>query len=231
MVRTATTRVTTVLLIGALLICTACTKPKPRVVEKATAVPTEEIAPPTPQPTPGETVISVWRTSTPDVTPTSEVPVAPLAPFFTATPTTAPTVVPTPSPTEAAPTEVAPAPAPEVVPPAPSEAPNTHTVQQGETLYQIGVKYGVPWLDIARANEIASPYWIVVGQKLTIPQQGEAPPAAPAAPAEQRTHIVQQGENLFRIGLKYGMSWEVIARANGITDPTQVYVGQKLVIP
>jgi len=97
------------------------------------------------------------------------------------------------------------------------------------------VKYGIPWLDIARANEIASPYFIVVGQKLTIPQEGEAPPpapVAPTAPAEQRTHIVQQGENLFRIGLKYGMSWEIIAQANGISDPaTQVYVGQKLVIP
>jgi LysM repeat protein len=107
-------------------------------------------------------------------------------------------------------------------------------VQQGETLFKIGVKYGIPWLDIARANEIGSPYWIVVGQKLTIPQEAGAPPVAPVAPvapAERRTHIVQQGENLFRIGLKYGMSWEAIAQANGIGDPSQVYVGQQLVIP
>jgi LysM repeat protein len=212
----------TLLLIGALLVCTACTKPKPRVVEKATAIPTEEVAPPTPQPTPEETVISVRETSIPAATPTSEVPVAPLAPFFTATPTTAPTVVPTSPATEA------PVPTPEVAAPAPPEVPNTHVVQQGETLFSIGERYGIPWLDIARANEIGSPYWIVVGEKLTIPQEGEA---VPAAPAEERTHIVQQGENLFRIGLKYGMAWQDIARANGISDPTQVYVGQKLVIP
>jgi nucleoid-associated protein YgaU len=89
-------------------------------------------------------------------------------------------------------------------------------------------------MDIARANEIGSPYWIVAGQRLTIPQEGAVQPVAPtvpAAPVEERTHIVQQGENLFRIGLKYGISWEAIAQANGITDPTQVYVGQKLVIP
>jgi nucleoid-associated protein YgaU len=104
-------------------------------------------------------------------------------------------------------------------------------------LFKIGLRYGLPWMDIARANGIGPPYWAIIGQKLTIPKEGEVPAAAPAAPAapiaptEQRTHIVQRGENLFRIGLRYGMSWEIIARANGISDPSQVYAGQKLVIP
>jgi LysM repeat protein len=45
------------------------------------------------------------------------------------------------------------------------------------------------------------------------------------------THIVQSGENLFRIALLYNTTVDAIAVANGITDPTRVYAGQVLVIP
>ncbi|GAB3112743.1 hypothetical protein GCM10027160_15170 [Streptomyces calidiresistens] len=45
----------------------------------------------------------------------------------------------------------------------------THTVREGETLYSIGRRYGVPWQRIAEANGITSPYTIFVGQVLVIP--------------------------------------------------------------
>ena len=156
-------------------------------------------------------------------------PVAPLSPFHTATPTPLP-VTATSQPAEA--TVAAPPQAAATT--VPAETPGTHVVQPGETLFMIGERYGIPWLDIARANGIGSPYWIVAGQKLSIPQEGAVQPVAPTVPtaaAAGRTHIVQQGGNLFRIGLRYGMSWEAIAQASGISAPTQVYVGQKLVIP
>lgn len=50
------------------------------------------------------------------------------------------------------------------------------------------------------------------------------------ARAEQIVHVVQPGENLFRIGLKYGVSWTAIMEANGLADTT-IYVGQRLIIP
>ncbi len=50
------------------------------------------------------------------------------------------------------------------------------------------------------------------------------------ARAEQIIHIVQPGENLFRIGLKYGVSLTAIMEANGLADTT-IYVGQRLIIP
>ncbi len=50
------------------------------------------------------------------------------------------------------------------------------------------------------------------------------------ARAEAVVHIVQPGENLFRIGLAYGVSWVAIMDANGLRDTT-IYVGQTLVIP
>jgi murein DD-endopeptidase MepM/ murein hydrolase activator NlpD len=50
-----------------------------------------------------------------------------------------------------------------------------HEVRAGETLYRIGVAYHVPYEAIARANHIADPARIHVGEKLLIP--GAAAPA------------------------------------------------------
>lgn len=55
-------------------------------------------------------------------------------------------------------------------------------------------------------------------------------PPTPPALAQSIIHIVQPGENLFRIGLRYGVSWQAIMQANGLTSTT-IYVGQQLVIP
>ena len=44
------------------------------------------------------------------------------------------------------------------------------------------------------------------------------------------THKVAQGENLYRIGLKYGVSAEEIRLVNGFKDYT-IYVGQSILIP
>jgi len=54
--------------------------------------------------------------------------------------------------------------------------------------------------------------------------------AAPAA-AQGRTHVVQPGENLYRIALKYGVTVDDLMRVNGLVDPRQLRVGQVLIIP
>lgn len=57
-------------------------------------------------------------------------------------------------------------------------------------------------------------------------------PVAPAQPATgAQIHTVAAGENLFRIALKYGMTYPQLAAANGIVNPNLIYVGQQLVIP
>lgn len=45
------------------------------------------------------------------------------------------------------------------------------------------------------------------------------------------THVVVTGENLYRIGLQYGISWTDIAAANAITDANTIYISQVLCIP
>lgn len=60
----------------------------------------------------------------------------------------------------------------------------------------------------------------------------EASPVPPTAtPGGEIIHVVQAGENLYRIGLQYGLSWVVIAEYNGITDPNAITVGQEIRIP
>jgi LysM repeat protein len=51
----------------------------------------------------------------------------------------------------------------------PAPAPVTYTVEAADTLSEIGERFGVPWEQIAEANNIAAPYPIRLGQVLTIP--------------------------------------------------------------
>lgn len=44
-------------------------------------------------------------------------------------------------------------------------------------------------------------------------------------------HVVQPGENLFRIALSSGVTWTVLAQINGIVDPNLIYVGEVLCLP
>jgi LysM repeat protein len=54
---------------------------------------------------------------------------------------------------------------------------------------------------------------------------------APAAPVVQRHHKVQQGENLYRIALKYEISVDDLCNLNGISTDQFIQPGQKLAVP
>jgi LysM repeat protein len=69
--------------------------------------------------------------------------------------------------------------------------------------------------------------------------EDEAPVSA--APESQETiasktvretvHEIREGENLFRIGIKYDVSWKALLKYNNLTNASVVYVGQELRIP
>lgn len=54
-----------------------------------------------------------------------------------------------------------------------------------------------------------------------------------APEAAANTYTVQSGDNLSKIGSKYGVSWNAIFEANRdkISDPDKIYPGQELTIP
>jgi LysM repeat protein len=117
----------------------------------------------------------------------------------------------------------------------------THVVQPGETLYRIALNNGVT-VDALRAANGLLGNTIYVGQTLVIPGANRIPVVVPSTPDtvpvvvsqpgadSPGTHIVQAGENLFRIGLKYGVSWQALQAANNMPTPF-VYSGQTLIIP
>jgi len=116
----------------------------------------------------------------------------------------------------------------------------THTVVSGDTLTGLSVLYNVPVDVIVSANSLTNVDSLDVGQVLIIPAEGTdvvatTEPAAEATAVppstEERTHVVQAGENLFRIGLQYGFTVDELAAYNGMANPNVLDVGQVIKIP
>jgi len=60
---------------------------------------------------------------------------------------------------------------------------------------------------------------------------GPVTTTTPSTTTGRFIHIVQPGENLYRISLRYNRTIQAIAAANGITNYNLIYAGQRLVIP
>ncbi len=102
----------------------------------------------------------------------------------------------------------------------------THVVQRGETLHTIAAQYGLTWQTVAAANNIVNPNLLYVGQKLIIPVGETA-----SSETGVRTHVVQRGESLNSIALRYGTTVQAIVQANNLSNPNFIYPGQVLRIP
>ncbi len=110
-----------------------------------------------------------------------------------------------------------------------AEEDGIHVVQAGENLYRIALRYGTTYRQLAASNGITDPHRIYVGQRLIVPGgQGET---GQQSTATNRVHVVQRGENLYRIALRYGTTYHTLAAVNGIRNPTLIGVGQVLRIP
>jgi membrane-bound lytic murein transglycosylase D len=121
-------------------------------------------------------------------------------------------------------------------PPKAAPAPATyHTVRSGETLFKIAVKYGVDVSQLKSWNGLKSDT-IFVGQKLKVSSgsgsSGSATASAKAAaPSGTKTsYTVQKGDTLSAIADKHGVTLSQVQKWNGISNPSDIQAGQKLVI-
>lgn len=55
--------------------------------------------------------------------------------------------------------------------------------------------------------------------------------AAEATPAPQRTHVIQPGDTLLGIAIRFDVALEAVEQANPNVDPAALRVGQELVVP
>jgi LysM repeat protein len=117
----------------------------------------------------------------------------------------------------------------------------TYTVRSGDTLFMIAARFNTTVATLAQLNNIVNPNLIYPGQVLRVAAVVQPPAPTPRptqivvqptpAPSRPGTHVVQPGENLFRIALRYNITWDVLARANGIFNPNLIFPGQVLIIP
>jgi LysM repeat protein len=120
-------------------------------------------------------------------------------------------------------------------PSAPQKTPSgVYTIRAGDTLSSVAQQFGVSLDALAAANNLPTNGWVYSGWQLKIPGNGApASPSvaspAPAAHGPATAYIVQPGDNLFRIALRYGTTTQAIALANNLSSYF-VYSGQRLVI-
>jgi len=105
-----------------------------------------------------------------------------------------------------------------------------HRVGPGETLTSIAQRYSVSVESISQANRLPDPDRILVGQMLVIPSAPETATDTSASSIPRR-YIVQPGDTLSALAVRFGVSLSTLAEANGITDPDRLQAGQTLVIP
>ncbi|MFN8379022.1 MAG: LysM peptidoglycan-binding domain-containing protein [Anaerolineae bacterium] len=166
--------------------------------------------------------------------PASSTPVAPTAtPSMTLTPTI--TLTPSPYPT---------------VNNTQFPGRTVYIVKQNDTVAIIAAAYGTSIDAILAANNLSANGLIFVGQSLIIPltsgvpataQPTSVPPtpipptSAPPTPAPTAapvtTYVVRPGDTLFGIALRFNTTVSALQRANNISNPNLIYVGQRLIIP
>jgi len=119
-----------------------------------------------------------------------------------------------------------------------------HTIQAGETLYQLTTKYRVSAKDICEANPGLSAENFRIGQVILIPQKKDkvADTVAPPQPAEQTTvrppvvprckemHKVKRKETVYSVSRRYGISEQELIDANP-ERKKGMKKGQNLCIP
>lgn len=101
-----------------------------------------------------------------------------------------------------------------------TENTTTYIVKSGDCLSSIGKRLGVSWIDIANRNGIHSPYTIYPGQVLAV--------ASGSTASGSQYYNVRSGDTLSRIALRYGTSYQTLAKLNGIKNPNRIYPGQSI---
>ena len=104
-----------------------------------------------------------------------------------------------------------------------------YTVQEGDTLISIAQKYDTTVHEIAVTNSITNPNLIYVGEVLKIYPGNRS--IIKRKKVFTTTYIVQSGDTLTSIAIRFDTTVQAIAELNDLQNPNLIYVGEILKIP
>jgi LysM repeat protein len=110
----------------------------------------------------------------------------------------------------------------------------TYSVQPGDTLNAIALRYSLNPDELVLLNELASADDLQIGQILRLPDHASVSSAVMQQPEPQGegvVHVVQAGETLSEIALFYQVSTASLMAANGLSDADKLSVGLELLVP
>ncbi len=122
-------------------------------------------------------------------------------------------------------TAAATAAAPRLTPTARAEF--TYTVQPGDTLTELAVRFGVPVAAIQLRNDMGDETTLRAGQTLVIP----SPQGWEGSSPFWVVYIVREGETLSEIAAAYGLDLAHLVALNNLTSADYVVAGQTLILP
>ena len=105
-----------------------------------------------------------------------------------------------------------------------------YTVQPGDSLANIADRFEVTAAELQRINGIADPSVLRAGDELRIPVREGAlseriaatldndEPVEDLGPPPGEEYVIQPGDTLFEIGLRFGIDWTELQRYNRLTE-------------
>lgn len=110
--------------------------------------------------------------------------------------------------------------------PAPPEESLIHTVQAGETLHSLDLRYSPSLLELAQANYLIRANKLYISQNLTIYGHSSEPP-----PLYGQSLTVRPGETLLELAAQYHVTPWSLASANDLQSPFVTWPDKHLWVP
>ena len=145
-----------------------------------------------------------------------------LTPSQTPSPTA--TVTPTPGPTQTPTATGTPT-------PRPTPTPRFHIVRGGENPSYIAELYSISVDELIRLNKIDDVTILSVGQELLLPPDADTDTGIFDDFTPQIVYVIQEGDTLSDIALRYGTTARAITLINPKIDLDLIFPGQGIVIP
>ncbi|MCR4426953.1 MAG: LysM domain-containing protein [Firmicutes bacterium] len=108
-----------------------------------------------------------------------------------------------------------------------------YQVRAGDTFWELARRFGTTVEAIQAANPGVDPRNLQVGQVICIPGVAPPTPVPPMPPVcpGGTIYIVQPGDTLYRIALRFGITVDALLLANPGIDPLRLMVGQAICVP